>query len=70
MSAPPERRFTTIDALVLLAALSLGVAWMIEARTLLISFATVDGLLRRPQDPLVGFFAPSISSCFADRCMV
>jgi hypothetical protein len=58
MSARPERRFTTVDALVLLAALSLGVAWMFEARTLLISFATADGLLRRPQDPLGGFFAP------------
>ncbi len=55
---PPERRFTTVDALALLATLSLGVAWTIEARTLLISFATADGLLRRPLDPLGGFISP------------
>ena len=58
MSARPERRFTTVDALVLLAALSLGVTWMFEARTLLISFATADGLLRPPLRPLPTFFAP------------
>jgi hypothetical protein len=58
MSAPPERRFSTVDALVLLAALSLGFAWMFEARTLLISFATADGLLRPPLRPLPTFFAP------------
>ena len=58
MSAPLERRFTTVDALVILAALSLGGAWVIEARTLLISFVTADGLLRPSPHPLGGFFAP------------
>jgi hypothetical protein len=55
---PPERRFTTVDALVLLAALSLGVTWTIEARTVLISFATADGLFRGPLPPLASLFAP------------
>ncbi len=57
MSPPPERRFTTVDALVLLAALALGVTWMIEALTLLISFATADGLLLWPLHPPGGFSA-------------
>jgi len=59
MSGPQQRRFTTIDALILFAALGLGAAWVIEARPLLSFFATSDRfILRQSLHPVAAFFTP------------
>jgi hypothetical protein len=59
MNASQKRRLTAVDALILMATVALGSAWLIEAAPLLELFAINDRFLfRQSLHSVAAFFAP------------
>jgi hypothetical protein len=64
----PQRRFTTVDALTLVPAIALGVAWLVEARSVLHYLERFDRLvLRQLLHPLAAFLTPLTLALLALR---